>query len=859
MSDNPGIEALSQFKILHGPPNERLDRLLVSAAAVFGCAAGAITLIDGDRVSLRSMMGARRLEKPRHVSFTSLVIEQDGPLMVPDVQADPVLAGHPAAQYSPGVRFLAGHALRGPGGDRAGAVIIWDTRPHIADAHSPDATAALADFTAQIEWELYRWELIEAKRQLEKSEERLLLALEGSGQLVWDWDLKTRSLMASARTQAMLGYEDGELTETPGKWQEFIHPDDRERVLEELRDGYASKDSIIESEFRIRCKDGSYKWVLDRGKATSRDAQGRPSRIIGTLTDIHARKLGEEERIKQAERMALAVRAGGVGTFELSLDSRVHSWDARMSELLGVSSDEFTPSLQEFVRIVHPEDRSQITQLIARLRKGDEVADIEFRVVWPNGVIRDLRGLGKMLQLSDDAPRLLIGTCWDVTEERQLQRQLVYQASHDALTGLTNRFEFERRLEAALQTAQRAGKEHALCFIDLDRFKLVNDTAGHTAGDMLLRELGRFLTQQIRSSDVLARLGGDEFGLLLHDCPPAQAEHIARELIKTVDTFQFQWEGRVYDLSISVGIVSVNAEADQVTELMSRADIACYAAKAAGRGRISIYRPGHSDAQLYHRELLLAADVREALAENRFSLHAQEIRGVLPGAGLRQYELLVRMHGNDGAYVMPATFISAAERYELMSQLDRWVLREALERQAPRIAAIPGLVVSINLSAQSLNDPNFVPFIKALIKASPLKPANITLEITETAAITHLAAASHAIGLLRRLGCAVALDDFGTGLSSFNYLKHFPVDYVKIDGSFICALKHSAVDRTIVEAIHEIARKLGSRTVAEYVEDKEIFALVREIGIDYAQGYGIGRPQPLDVVLAELAAVDALP
>lgn len=852
MSECTEIEALSKFQILDAPPNERLDRLLDAAAAVFGCHSGAITLIDDDRVLLRSMRGAKRVEKPRHVSFTSFIIEQDKPLVVPDVRVDANLTDHPSTKYAPGLRFLAGNALRSPDGDSIGAIVIWDTRPHCDDSHSPDALTTLTDITAQIEWELYRWELVEAKRLLEKSEQRLLLALDSSGQVVWDWDMQSQVLTASARTEEMLGYGMGELTESTTQWQHYIHPEDVDRVRQEIRQGMSASNGLIETEFRLRCKDGSYKWVLDRGKVTSRDAQGRATRMIGTLTDIHSRKLAETERIKQAERMALAVRAGGVGIFELSLDSHAHSWDARMCELLGVSPDECTPSMQEFIRIVHPEDRSQITQLIARLRRGEELVDIEFRVIWPNGTIRDLRGLGKMLRLSDSTSRLLIGTCWDVTEERTLQRQLVYQASHDALTGLTNRFEFEHRLEKALQTTRDFGKEHALCFIDLDRFKLVNDTAGHAAGDMLLRELGQFLTQQIRSSDVLARLGGDEFGLLLHDCSPSQAEHIAEKLIKSVDAFEFQWEGRAYELSISIGIVSVNAESDQATELMSRADIACYAAKAAGRGRISMYRPGHSDAQLYHSELLLAADIREALVEDRFSLHAQEIRGVLPNGSPQHYELLIRMHAQDGAPIMPTTFIPAAERYELMSQIDRWVLREVLERQAARIAAIPGLVVSVNLSAQSLNDPGFVPFIETLIRTSPLTPPKITLEITETAAITHLAAASHTINLLRKLGCAVALDDFGTGLSSFNYLKHFPVDYVKIDGSFICALKESAVDRAIVEAIHEIAQKLGSRTVAEYVEDMKIFDLVREIGIDYAQGYGIGRPRPLDDILAEL-------
>lgn len=973
MADFQDSDDLTALQILQAPANERFDRLIRAAAAAFGCGHGVIALIDGDRVSFKSVYGGTRQEKPRQASYTSLIIESDEPLVITDVWKNPDISRHPAAILAPQIRFVAGQAIHAPNGCRVGAIVIWDTEPHEV---SSDQADLLRDFVAQAEWELYRWELVEAQRRLEQSErlyralfepnpdavyvidtdgcfksfndatvrltlydrdelighrfdavvvpsdreranaclrrcldgepqyvhlrvrrkdgsqadvsvsmspyvvggqligaagisrditdqvraeqllkeseERLMLALEGGEQVVWDWDFPGEHLQASSHSRAVFGYNPDEISGRPTKWQAFIHPDDVARVTSDLRETFRRQGDTLECEFRFRCKDGSYKWVLDRGKVVSYDSDGRPARIIGTLTDIHARKQAEQDRIRQAERTSLAIQAGGVGIFELDLDTGIQTWDGRMLELFGLPLAGVAPSVDQFLRRIHAEDRDRVATLLDGLSHGRQTIDTEYRVELPDGRVRDLRTLGKVLHLADSTQRLLIGTCLDVTDARQLQRQLAHQASHDALTGLPNRFEFERRLEAAVRHAQQSSKEHSVCFIDLDRFKLVNDTAGHVAGDMLLRELGQLLGHQVRSSDLLARLGGDEFGLLLMDCRPEQAEPIAQKLIQAIDTFHFQWDSHVYEISASIGIAGMNSTTMTIAEVMSQADVACYAAKTAGRSRISIYRPEHSDAQQHHRELLLAAGIREALEAGRFCLYAQEIAALGHGDGRRRWELLIRMRDLDGNLVSPATFIPAAERYDLMSHVDRWVLTEALQRHGARLAAIGGLVVSINLSAQSLNDTGFPALMQDLVRTSPLSPDRITFEITETAAVTHLSAASKTMAVLRSAGCTIALDDFGSGLSSFNYLKHFPVDYVKIDGSFIRAMPDSAVDRTIVESIHEVAHKLGSRTVAEYVEDEAILKIAGEVGIDYAQGYAVGRPRPLEEMLDEM-------
>jgi len=367
---------------------------------------------------------------------------------------------------------------------------------------------------------------------------------------------------------------------------------------------------------------------------------------------------------------------------------------------------------------------------------------------------------------------------------------------------------------------------------------------------VLLRELSHVIRHQVRTDDVLARLGGDEFALLLHHCTVEQAEAVCQKVIDAIRGQRFPWEGRVYDLGASIGITAIDAEAPPVGELMSRADVACYAAKAAGRNRVSVYRSDESDAQRHHQELQVAAGIHSALEANRFRLFAQEIRPLQPTrADSCHIEILVRMVDENDQLVMPGAFIPAAERYDLMGHVDRWVIRHVLRSYGARLLAVPGLKVAINLSANSLGEPFLLPFLHAELQESVLPASRIQLEITETALINNMAAAKRLVAEMRQAGCTVALDDFGTGLSSFAYLKQFPVDYLKIDGSFIRHLATNAVDREIVSSINDIGHRLGVRTVAESVEDEQTLEALRVIGVDFAQGYVIGRPQPLDAFL----------
>lgn len=698
-------------------------------------------------------------------------------------------------------------------------------------------------------------EKVAAEQRLLKSEDRLNLALENSAQAVWDWNVQRDQISMYGQMLATLGYET-EMHDSREGWLTRVHPADLGSVAtlaQQLREGDRS---ILQNEFRLRCADGKYRWFLDSGRVVSWDTSGKPIRALGTIKDIKTRKAEDIERQREAERMALAVQVNGVGIFEFDLDNNAITWDPRMNALFGVTED-FSPTAEAITGLLHQEDRMSFQGKVELLRQGNCTSlDMECRVVWPEGDIHHLRMLGKVFRFSAESSRLLIGTCWDVTESRKLARQLSYQATHDALTGLVNRYEFEQRLAEAQRTARQDKQEHTLCFIDLDRFKLINDTAGHAAGDALLRELGQLLSRQVRATDVLARLGGDEFGLLLPSCSPARAVKVAEKISLALKSFLFSWDGRIHNISASIGLARLSGDSSSIDDVMSKADIACYTSKRTGRDRISIYECDQDEAGLHHHELRIAAGIREALQADRFCLFAQPIVAATSRKRRPHYELLVRMLNPEGELISPGEFIPAAERYDLMHFIDQWVLREALERQAPQIAAIPDLIISLNLSAQSLNDPAFLPSVKRLIANSPLSPDRIQFEITETAVFANLQSGAETMRCLRKIGCAISLDDFGTGLSSFCYLKEFPVDYIKIDGSFIRSLKDNSVDRAIVKSINSIAHQVGAETVAEYVEDAEIFSIVRKLRIDYAQGYNIGKPLLLRSVLAELGAIE---
>ncbi|WP_434572712.1 EAL domain-containing protein [Pseudomonas sp. Z3-8] len=435
----------------------------------------------------------------------------------------------------------------------------------------------------------------------------------------------------------------------------------------------------------------------------------------------------------------------------------------------------------------------------------------------------------------------------DMTQERQYIANLSWQATHDALTGLANRREFEYRLEQALHNLTRQVGRHALMFLDLDQFKLVNDTCGHAAGDELLRHICALLQSGLRENDTLARLGGDEFGILLENCSPEAAEKIAEGLRQTVQNLHFVWKGRPFVTTVSIGLVHIAQSPTTLEASLRAADMACYMAKEKGRNRVQVYHADDSELSLRFGEMAWVQRLHMALEENRFCLYAQEIAALGPGDHDGGHiEILLRLHDEAGRMILPDSFIPAAERYGLMTSLDRWVVENVFKiiRQCLNESRQgPLAMCAINLSGTTIGDQAFLDFLRKQFAAYSIPPEMICFEITETSAISNLGSAIRFINELKSLGCYFSLDDFCAGMSSFAYLKHLPVDFLKIDGSFVKDMLDDPINRAMVEVINHIGHVMGKRTIAEFVETTQIEQALLEIGVDFAQGYVIERPQ----------------
>jgi len=437
----------------------------------------------------------------------------------------------------------------------------------------------------------------------------------------------------------------------------------------------------------------------------------------------------------------------------------------------------------------------------------------------------------------------------DVTELRGLARQMSYQATHDALTGLVNRREFESRLEEAIDSGHRGDGQHVLCYLDLDRFKVVNDTSGHLAGDSMLREVAKVLRDAVRDSDTVARLGGDEFGMLLIGCPLEKARQIADDVCRAVGDYRFVWKDKIFNIGVSIGLVEISRESGSLEELLAAADSACYMAKKQGSGHVAVYSARDEALARHTGEIQWLQKLQGALKENRFQLYHQPI---VPAYGQNgggpAMEVFVRLQDEAGHEVPPSEFVRAAERYRLMSLVDRWVVQTTLAALGRGAIPIPSnRSVAINVSGQTVGDAQFLEFVVECLDSTGVTPSQVCFEITETAVVANLDHARRFVGVLHGMGCQFALDDFGSGVGSFSNLKNLPMDYLKIDGSFMRNLARDSVNQAMVTAMIKLARTLNFKVIAEQVEDEAGLEAARRMGVDYVQGYAVGRPRLLSL------------
>ena len=688
-------------------------------------------------------------------------------------------------------------------------------------------------------------ERLRVQRYLARLEERNALSLPAANDGMWDFDVENNTVYYSPRWRKMLGYDEHDVDVTPD-WRRLVHPDDLARVQAMIRDHIAGKTPMFESVHRMRHVKGDWRWVVSRAQARV-DASGRLRRLVCVEFDITERKLYEDALFKEKESAQITLQSIGDGVITTDGHMTVEYLNPTAEELTGWKFEEAQgKGVDEIFRGFHEETCEPLENpLSVAIRRARAIKSVRPTLL----IKRD----GNEMYIESTASPIRDGSgavCGgvlvfhDVSESRELNRKLSYHASHDILTGLVNRREFEARLERSLRSAKARETQYALCHLDVDQFKIINDTCGHSAGDALLGQVGALLKTKIRWRDTLARLGGDEFGVLLESCSLDDALVMAEQLRETMRNYKFVWEERTFRLGCSIGVVPITGDSEDVATVLSSADSACQAAKEGGRNRVFSFQDNDIDLMRRRREMQWAARINNALEESRFELFRMTIQPLQkhePGA---HYELLLRMRDETGKIVAPDNFINAAERYGITPQIDRWVVEHALRWLVSEADERERLALcSINLSGQSLGDADFLPFVQKLLKSSGIDGTKICFEITETAAIASFSQANRFIAALKEeQGCKFALDDFGTGLSSFGYLKHFPVDYLKIDGSFVKEILRDPIDREMVRSINEIGHLTGKQTIAEFAENEEIINMLRSLGVDYAQGYGISAP-----------------
>jgi diguanylate cyclase (GGDEF)-like protein/PAS domain S-box-containing protein len=821
---------------------DAIARIIESAVALSSCAinileAGAGMLSFGAAPSLPREFLAAMDHVPVGLQHGSCAAAAHlaKPVLVVDIETDEIWALRREVASGAGLCGAWSAPLIASDGQVMGAFTVYRRQSGVHDPQDHELMTRMTQI-AGIALERHR-----SEEALRASEAKFRGLVESVLEGVYRSTLDGRFIAVNSAFAQMLGYDSAdELCRVPCA-AIYAQPAERDAYVRLIEvDGEIRCEEIL-----LRRKDGSTVVVLDNCRAV-RDEHGTATGFEGTLIDVTERKRAEMAIFEAKERAQVTLQSIGDAVITTDAHGLIDYLNPVAAGLVGWENREaLHRPIGDVLKLIDELTESTVECPVMQVLREDRPLGLsqQTALVTRQGQRIDVQHSAAPIHDRDGNLTGTVIVFHDISKERRLHRALHYQACHDALTGLINRREFENRLAEAVEGVRKnANLRHALLYLDLDQFKLVNDTCGHGAGDQLLKQLTAVLQSHIRGADTLGRLGGDEFGILLHDISIAQAQRVAEVLRESIRDYRFIWQRSVLSVGVSIGIVEISSETLNVAAVLSAADIACYSAKDGGRDRVKVYTS--LEVPERHREMDWVSKLSRDCEEGRFELYFQPIVSIDAALQDRErFELLAHWRDESGILIRPEEFIPAAERFNLVASIDRWVLRQALDQLAHRRdSRHPAYTVTIGISGNTLNDDRFLEYLSAELTAGHFSPGAICLEITEIAAIANLANVGHFMRQLHACGCWFALDEFGRGLSSFQYLKNLPIDYLKIDGQFIENIASDPVSRSIVQAIASIGKAMGVRTVAERVESREALAELGQLGVGFAQGVHIATP-----------------
>jgi diguanylate cyclase (GGDEF)-like protein/PAS domain S-box-containing protein len=835
------------------PLREVLEAIVDLVARVSGEPLVGIARLAADGQRFAEVLGARLPAALREAEEQTAIDVRNGSsaaavylgrtVIVGNVRTDPYWQRLRELATRTGLASAWAVPVKAPGGRVLGALTVYREQPGKPQERDLELLVHAARLAA------IAIERRDAAEALRESESRFRGLYETMLEGVFRISPEGRLLSVNPAFVRILGYDDAaQLLALPGVAALYWEPAARAQFMATL----AREGELRNAEILLRRRDGQQVVALASIRMM-RDAAGNELAHEGTIADITARKRAEQAVFEQKERAQVTLASIGDAVITTDRDGRIDYLNAMAEQLSGWPKEEAQgQNILAVLRLRDETTRSEIENPLLRCLREDKAVHFGDHSVLVNRLGQEIAIQDSAAPIRDRDGRTVgaVVVFRDVTKERRLRRALSFQASHDALTGLINRREFDNRLQAAVQDAREGHGKHALLYVDLDQFKVVNDTCGHPAGDRLLRDVTALLQQQVRSADLIARLGGDEFGILVQHCELEQATRIAEAIRAAVRNYRFTWDAHVLSIGASIGVVEITAQCESVATLLSAADIACYAAKDSGRNRVHVYDTGAISGR--HREMYWVGQVTRAVDEDRLELHVQRVVSVADGqpaaVGGRPalFEVLVRLRGEDGELVLPGEFLPAAERFNLVGAIDRRVLARSVKwLQAELAAGREPPLLGINLSSSSICDRSFLETVLALTEDARIAEC-LCFEISETALLGARSQALEFMHELRKRGCRFAIDDFGSGLSSFQFLKSLPVNFLKVDGRFLAAGESDAVDQHLLEAIHKVAHALGIITIGERIEGADAMARLQKAGIAYAQGHTLSAPVPLD-------------